>query len=52
MSKFKNFIEENNINLINSLSDLSVQTGISQKNLNRFLGYEDFNSISEQFNLK
>ena len=52
MSKFKNFIEENNINQINSLSDLSIQTGISQKNLNRFLGYEDFNSISEQFNLK
>lgn len=52
MSKFKNFIEENNINQINSLSDLSVQTGISQKNLNRFLGYEDFNDISEQFNLK
>ena len=52
MSKFKNFIEENNINQIKSLSDLSVQTGISQKNLNRFLGYEDFNSISEQFNLK
>ena len=52
MSKFKNFIEENNINQINSLSDLSVQTGISQKNLNRFLGYEDFNGISEQFNLK
>ena len=52
MSKFKNFIEENNINQINSLSDLSIQTGISQKNLNRILGYEDFNSISEQFNLK
>ena len=52
MSKFKNFIEENNINQINSLSDLSIQSGISQKNLNRFLGYEDFNSISEQFNLK
>lgn len=52
MSKFKNFIEENNINQINSLSDLSIQTGISQKNLNRFLGYEYFNSISEQFNLK
>lgn len=52
MSKFKNFIEENNINQINSLSDLSIQTGISQKNLNRFLEYEDFNSISEQFNLK
>ena len=52
MSKFKNFIEENNINQINSLSDLSIQTGISQKNLNRFLGYEDFNSLSDQFNLK
>ena len=52
MSKFKNFIEENNISQINSLSDLSIQTGISQKNLNRFLGYEDFDNISEQFNLK
>ena len=49
MSKFKNFIEENNINQINSLSDLSVQTGISQKNLNRFLGYEGFEDYKEQF---
>lgn len=52
MSKFKNFIEENNVSQINSLNDLSIQTGISQKNLNRFLGYEDFNEIAGQINLK
>lgn len=52
MSKFKNFVEENNITQINSLNDLSIQTGISSKNLNRFLGYEDFNDIANQMNLK
>lgn len=52
MSKFKNFIEENNFNTINTLNDLSIQTGISQKNLNRFLEHEDFNEIAGQINLK
>ena len=52
MSKFKTFIEENNISNINSLSDLSIQTGISARNLNRFLEQEDFNDIANQFNLK
>ena len=52
MSKFKTFIEENNISQINSLNDLSIQTGISSKTLNRFLGYEDFNDIANQINLK
>ena len=52
MSKFKTFIEENDIHQINSLNDISYQTGISQKNLNRFLGYEDFNDIASQINLK
>lgn len=51
MSKFKTFIEENDIHQINSLNDISYQTGISQKNLNRFLGYEDFNNIVKQINL-
>ena len=51
MSKFKTFIEENDIHQINSLNDISYQTGISQKNLNRFLGYEDFNNIAKQINL-
>ncbi len=52
MSKFKTFIEENNVTNINTLNDLSIQTGISSKNLNRFLGYEDFNDIANQINLK
>lgn len=52
MSKFKSFAEENNLSTINSLTDLSSQTGISSKNLNRFLGYEDFNDIAKEINLK
>lgn len=53
MSKFKNFIEENNnLNQIHSLNELSLQTGISSKNINRFLGYEDFSDIANQINLK
>ena len=35
--KFKNYIDEININNINSLTDLSVGTGITEKTLNRFL---------------
>lgn len=52
MSKFKSFVEENNVSNISSLTDLSAQTGISSKNLNRFLGYEDFNDIAKEINLK
>ncbi len=52
MSKFKNYINENNLSEINSLNEISSQTGISNKNLNRFLGYEDFSDIANQINLK
>ena len=49
MSKFKNYIEENNINNIASINDLSLQTGLTEKTLDRFLGYEDFADVAEQF---
>ena len=52
MSKFKNYINENNLSEINSLNEISSQTGISNKNLNRFLGSEDFSDIANQINLK
>ena len=52
MSKFKNYINENNLSEINSLNEISSQTGISNKNLNRFLGYEDFSDLANQINLK
>ena len=51
-SQFKTYIDECNINNINSLNDLSVGTGISDRTLNRFLGYEDFSDITNQINLK
>ena len=52
MSKFKTFIEENNICDINSLNELSIETGLSGKTLNRFLSQDDFSNIASQINLK
>ena len=52
MSKFKTFIEENNICDINSLNQLSIETGLSGKTLNRFLSQDDFSNIASQINLK
>lgn len=51
-SKFKTYIDEINIDNINSLNELSIGTGISGKTLNRFLGYEDFSDVANQINLK
>ncbi|MBQ2938114.1 MAG: hypothetical protein IJE05_04480 [Clostridia bacterium] len=48
---FKNYVEKNGINT--DLNALSNETGISTKNLNRFLNYTDYNgSISESQNIK
>lgn len=47
IAKLKDFLSENDCP--NSLDSLSSCTGISVKNLNRFLNNENFNSIS--FNL-
>ena len=52
MSKFKTYIEENNISDINSLNELSIGTGLSEKTLNRFLAQDDFSDIASQINLK
>lgn len=52
MSKFKTYIEENNISDINSLNELSIGTGLSEKTLNRFLSQDDFSGIAGQINLK
>jgi len=51
-SRFKTYIDEINIDNINSLNDLSIGTGISGKTLNRFLNYEDFSDVANQINLK
>lgn len=52
MSKFKTYIEENNISNINSLNDLSIEAGISEKTLNRFLSSDDFSDLANQINFK
>lgn len=48
LSQFKNFIEENGIE-VNSLSQVSAQTGITEKNLNRFLNYEGLEGYKNLF---
>ena len=51
-SKFKTYVDEINIDTINSLNHLSIETGISEKTINRFLGHEDFSDVINQINLK
>lgn len=41
-STFKNYVEENGLD--NSLSEISGETGISVKNLNRFLSYNNMSN--------
>ena len=52
MSKFKTYIEENNISNINSLNELSIESGISEKTINRFLSQDNFSDVLNQINLK
>lgn len=42
-NKFKTYIEENG--LVNDINLLSNQTGISQKNINRFIDYTNSNNL-------
>ena len=48
LSQFKNYIEEN-ISEVNSLNQVSTQTGITEKNINRFLGYDGFKGYKKLF---
>ena len=48
LATFKNFVEENGVN-VNSLNQVSISTGISEKNLNRFLGYEGLEGYRKLF---
>ena len=45
-STFKTYIQENGLD--NSINTISNDTGISVKNLNRFLAQEQFSNFSEQ----
>ena len=49
ISKLKNFLSENECP--NSLDALSINTGISEKNLNRFLEIDDFKEYKNNINL-
>ena len=45
-SNFVNYVQENGLN--DSLDTISGQIGVSVKNLNRFLDYEDFKQYKSQ----
>jgi len=49
LSTFKSFVEENGLE-VNSLSQISNETGITEKNLNRFLNYEGLEGYKKLFN--
>lgn len=49
MSKLRNYLESENYS--NSLNSISVDTGISIKNLNRYLINEEFSEISSKLNI-
>lgn len=49
-STFKSYIEENGFE--NSLDTISGETGISVKNLNRFLGYDEFKGFKNSIKSK
>ena len=46
-STFKSYIKENGLN--ESLDTISGETGISVKNLNRFMGYEEFKIYKKEY---
>lgn len=48
LSTFKNYVEENGVE-INSLNEISKFTGISEKNLNRFLNYDGCQGYKKLF---
>ena len=47
-SNFVNYVEKNGLN--DSLDTISGQIGVSVKNLNRFLEYEDFKQYKSEIN--
>lgn len=48
LATFKNYVEENGVN-VKSLNQISISTGISEKNLTRFLGYEGLEGYKKLF---
>ncbi len=48
LSTFKNFVENNGVEL-KSLNQVAMSTGISEKNLNRFLNYDGLEGYKKLF---
>ncbi len=48
-SKLKNYFESENYS--NTINSISVDTGISEKNLNRYLENEEFSKLSNKLHI-
>ena len=48
LARFKNFVEQDEMHTT-SLNSISLETGISEKNLNRFLNYDGFEGYKKFF---
>lgn len=48
LSTFKNYIDENGVE-VESLAQVAQSTGISEKNLNRFLNYDGLQGYKKLF---
>lgn len=50
LSKLRNYLEGDI--QANSIDSIAIDTGISVKNLNRYLGNEEFSEISNKLNIR
>ena len=48
LNQFKTFVEKNGVET-NSLSQIAQETGISERNLNRFLDYDELQGYKKFF---
>lgn len=46
VAKLRGYIEENGLSTISTVEQLSLSTGIAQKNLTRYLEYSEFEGVA------
>lgn len=46
VAKLRGYIEENGLSTVSTVEQLSLSTGISLKNLNRYLAYNEFEGVA------
>lgn len=52
VQKLRNYFEENGVGMSTTIQDISVQTGINSRNLNRYLLNEEFAGMFNNGNIE